>query len=134
MATLSGHRSTSTRIGFMDISYDEPMSLRRLPIDSLLTFVQKAVAQHQTNPYQITKHTGIPLRSVQKLLKQKTNPTLSNIDRIIAGLGYSLFAELSRVAKIPPGQRKITASPCLATAVVTVAQVRRSGSRSSASR
>jgi DNA-binding phage protein len=81
------------------------MPSRPIPIASLLQCVQRSVARRQTNAYQIAKATGLPLRSVQKLLAQKSNPTLRNVETIMSGLGLSFFVRIHGIAKIKPGRR-----------------------------
>jgi len=62
-----------------------------------------------TNPYQIAKATGLPLRSIQKLLAQTRNPTLKNIDTILHGLGITLYEEeIPGASVIQQGKRKLT--------------------------
>ncbi len=74
---------------------------------SLLSCIQDEAIRRRTNPYQIAKATGLPLRSVQKLLAQKANPTLKNIEVILDGFGLALL--LIEVAKprIKPGRSRL---------------------------
>jgi hypothetical protein len=80
------------------------------PVTSLLFFIQQAVALHQTNPYQIAKATGLPLRSIQKLLTQRSNPTLRNVEVILIGLGYRLYVKAEGERIIAPRRRKQAAT------------------------
>lgn len=68
------------------------MAPKAVMVASLLTYIQDAAARHKTNAYQITKATGIPLHSVQKLLQQTSNPTLKNIHLLLDGFGVELYA------------------------------------------
>jgi DNA-binding phage protein len=74
-------------------------------VESLLRSLQDAVAIRRTNAYQIAKATGLPLRSVQKLLAQVRNPTLRNVEVILSGLGLTLYLKVSRKPIIGPGKR-----------------------------
>jgi DNA-binding phage protein len=71
---------------------------------SLLTCIHDAVAVQKTNAYQISKATGIPLRSIQILLKQKSNPTLRNVHLLLAGLGLELYVINVGTPAIKPGR------------------------------
>jgi DNA-binding phage protein len=81
------------------------MPRRYHKVDSLLRSVQDAVAQRHTNAYQIAKATGLPLRSVQKLLRQTNNPTLRNVEVILSGLGLSLYLQADGAQTIKPAKR-----------------------------
>jgi DNA-binding phage protein len=74
-------------------------------VPSLLTCIHDAVALRKTNAYQIAKATGIPLRSIQNLLKQKSNPTLKNVHLILAGFGLELYAINMGISRIKPGRK-----------------------------
>jgi DNA-binding phage protein len=81
------------------------MPRRPVVILSLLRCMQQAVVRHETNAYQIAKATGLPLRSVQKLLAQKSNPTLKNIEVIFTGLGLALYVQAQGRKTIKPRKR-----------------------------
>jgi DNA-binding phage protein len=76
---------------------------------SLLACIQDEAARRRTNPYQIAKATGLPLRSVQKLLAQKSNPTLKNIEVILDGFGLSILVIEESKPKIKPGRSLLIA-------------------------
>jgi DNA-binding phage protein len=81
------------------------MPRRYHKVHSLLRSVQDAAAERRTNAYQIAKATGLPLRSVQKLLRQTHNPTLRNVEVILSGLGLSLYLKSGGLPTINPGKR-----------------------------
>lgn len=81
------------------------MSRRHENIESLLRCLQDSVKAHETNAYQIAKATGLPLRSVQNLLRQIRNPTLSNVEVILTGLGLQLYVRADRKPTIRPARR-----------------------------
>src|SRR5688572_18925770 len=63
------------------------MASRFIAVPSLLRCVHDATKRQKTNPYQIAKATGLRLHSIQKLLRQEANPTLRNVEIILAGMG-----------------------------------------------
>ncbi len=75
-------------------------------IVSLLICLQDAAAQRGTNAYQIAKATGLPLRSIQKLLGQTANPTLRNVEVILEAFGMSIYVVQDGRMSIKPGQRR----------------------------
>lgn len=81
------------------------MRRRHEKVNSLLRSVQNAAVERRTNAYQIAKATGLPLRSVQKLLRQTQNPTLKNIEVILTGLGLSLYLKADGAPSIKPAKR-----------------------------
>lgn len=81
------------------------MPRRHETIESLLRCLQDRVSSHRTNAYQIAKATGLPLRSVQNLLRQMRNPTLSNVEVILTGLGLQLYVRAEKRPTIPPARR-----------------------------
>lgn len=81
------------------------MSRRYDKVHSLLRSVQDAAAERRTNAYQIAKATGLPLRSIQKLLRQTHNPTLRNVEVILSGLGLSLYLKAEDAPTIRPATR-----------------------------
>jgi DNA-binding phage protein len=81
------------------------MSRRYDKVHSLLRSVQDAAAERHTNAYQIAKATGLPLRSVQKLLRQIHNPTLRNVEVILSGLGLGLYLKADGTQTIRPAKR-----------------------------
>jgi DNA-binding phage protein len=80
------------------------MARKFTKVTSLLTCIHDAVALQKTNAYQIAKATGIPLRSIQNLLKQKSNPTIKNIHLIFTGLGLQLYVIEAGTPRIRPGR------------------------------
>jgi hypothetical protein len=70
----------------------------------LLSCIQDEAMRRRTNPYQIAKATGLPLRSVQKLLAQKSNPTLKNIEVILDGFGLAILIIEVAKPRIKPGR------------------------------
>ncbi len=81
------------------------MAGRSFKVDSLLALVQELARREKTNPYQIAKATGLPLRSVQKLLSQATNPTLRNVETILGGFGLAIHVLPGGPVSIQPGRR-----------------------------
>lgn len=81
------------------------MVARSVKVDSLLALVQDLAKRQKTNPYQIAKATGLPLRSIQKLLSQSSNPTLRNVEMILGGFGLSIHIVEDRPVTIRPGRR-----------------------------
>jgi hypothetical protein len=82
------------------------MPPRIYPVKSLLHCVRDATQRHRSNPYQIAKATGVRLHSVQKLLSQQSNPTLRNIEVILAGFGVVLLMRQDGERIIQAGRRK----------------------------
>jgi hypothetical protein len=82
------------------------MVARYIAVSSLLRCVRDATKRHKSNPYQIAKATGVRLHSVQKLLKQTSNPTLRNIEVILAGYGIVLFMQEGGPRTIQSGLRR----------------------------
>lgn len=81
---------------------------RRLEsVNSLLQCIHDATKRHKSNAYQIAKATGLPLRSVQKLLGQQSNPTLRNVETILNGFGMLLFIQDNGHRVIKPGKRAL---------------------------
>jgi len=76
---------------------------------SLLACIQDEAVRRRTNPYQIAKATGLPLRSVQKLLAQRSNPTLKNIELILDGFGLSILVVEVAKPTIKPGRFRLSA-------------------------
>jgi hypothetical protein len=81
------------------------MTARIVVVTSLLHCVREATKRHKSNPYQIAKATGLRLHSIQKLLKQQSNPTLRNIEIILAGYGIVLLMQESGHRTIQSGKR-----------------------------
>ena len=80
-----------------------PRQFRR--VDSLLGLVQGETTRHRSNPYQIAKATGLPMRSIQKLLAQSSNPTLRNVEMILHGFGLTLHVDADKPVHIKPALR-----------------------------
>lgn len=51
-------------------------------------------------------HTGLPLRSVQKLLSQAQNPTLCNVETVLEGFGLAFHVVADRAVSIKPALRQ----------------------------
>jgi DNA-binding phage protein len=82
---------------------------------SLLACIQDEAMRRRTTPYQIAKATGLPLRSVQKLLAQTTNPTLKNIEMILDGFGLSILVIEVAKPRIKPGRSRLTVPRVIAS-------------------
>lgn len=82
-----------------------PRHHRTKPVVSLLRVLQLEAAKRRTNAYQIAKTTGLPLRSVQNLLRQLHNPTLRNVEVILTGLGLEMYLRRNGMPTIPPAKR-----------------------------
>lgn len=81
------------------------MASRFIAVPSLLRCVHDATKRQKTNPYQIAKATGLRLHSIQKLLRQEANPTLRNVEIILAGYGIVLYMRDTGRSRIKPGTR-----------------------------
>jgi DNA-binding phage protein len=74
-------------------------------MESLLRAVQRETESHRTNAYQIAKATGLPLRSVQNLLRQVQNPTLRNVEVILTAFGLQMYLCKGAAPTIQPSKR-----------------------------
>ncbi len=88
-------------------AYGVCMASQARKVMSLLTCIQDEALRRRTNPYQIAKATGLPLRSVQKLLAQKSNPTLKNIEMILDGFGLAILVLEVAKPRIKPGRPRL---------------------------
>ena len=99
------HMRQSCIVGMPPCVYNAgQMPPRYQKIASLLALVQDVARRQKTNPYQIAKATGLPLRSIQKLLTQSANPTLRNVEVILDGFGMSIHVVSDGPVSIKPGK------------------------------
>ena len=66
------------------------MPLPHLQSSRLLAILQDSARRQGTNPYQITKASGLPLTTVQRLLSIKINLPLRNVEMLMAALGLEI--------------------------------------------
>jgi hypothetical protein len=59
-------------------------------ISTILAGIQAAARQQKTNPYQISKASGIPLTTVHRLLGLKINIPLRNVEMLAKALGLTI--------------------------------------------
>lgn len=69
----------------------------------ILVAIREAVTRQGTNPYQITKASGIPLTTVQRLLAIKINAPLRNVEMLMAVLGLDFTVVPSGKSVARPG-------------------------------
>jgi DNA-binding IclR family transcriptional regulator len=67
----------------------------------ILAAIRESAAQQGLNPYKIAKSSGMPLTTVQRLLKVKVHVPLRNVESLLAALGV----EVSLVGKAKKWRR-----------------------------
>ena len=63
-------------------------STSRIPY--VLAVVREAVKKQGSNPYRLSKATGLSVGSVQNLLSERVSPSLRNIELLMDALGLEV--------------------------------------------
>jgi hypothetical protein len=66
----------------------------------ILAAIRESAHQQGTNPYQIAKASGMPLTTIQRLLKVKVHVPLRNVETLLEALGV----EVKLVSKAKKGR------------------------------
>jgi hypothetical protein len=76
------------------------MTIAKPKSSHILSAIQDAMRRLGTNPYQITKSSGLPLTTVQRLLSIKLNVPLRNVEMLAEALGVRFEVVADGKAKV----------------------------------
>jgi hypothetical protein len=72
-------------------------------VSVILAGIQAAARKQKTNPYQISKASGMPLTTVQRLLTLKINAPLRNVEMLAKVLGLTIAVAATGKGVVPAG-------------------------------